>query len=46
MIETMLGLFMFFGVFGTLLGIGAWVADHHGDWIDRLPLGFPVGDDD
>jgi len=43
-IDTLIGAFMMFGLLGIVFGFGAWIADNHGDWLDRIP-GMPQGRD-
>jgi hypothetical protein len=43
-IDTLIGAFMMFGLLGIVFGFGAWIADNHGDWLERIP-GMPQGRD-
>ena len=43
-IDTLIGALMMFGLLGIVFGFGAWIADNHGDWLERIP-GMPQGRD-
>jgi hypothetical protein len=38
MSDAIFGLFLIFGSFGTILTVAGWIADNHGDWLDRIPF--------
>jgi len=42
--DTLIGALMMFGLLGLVFGVGAWFADNHGEWLERIP-GMPKGRD-